>query len=150
MEFTKLESQMFDRPMRRAHEPLTPVIADANERYQILPHPSPSRVWPHLPGVTSNQMININFLESTPWVTATILSTQTSTAPTDPGEEGNHNEEGIHWAPKFHAKIHNLIKMLCHVSKIESYLFCKDPNKTLWYFNTNFEHISLNSSIQQD
>ena len=31
-EFTKLESQMFDRPMRRAHEPLTPVIADANER----------------------------------------------------------------------------------------------------------------------
>merc|ERR1712168_1583737 len=26
-EFTKLESQMFDRPMRRAHEPLTPVIA---------------------------------------------------------------------------------------------------------------------------
>ena len=32
MEFTKLESQMFDRPMRRAHEPLTPVIADANDR----------------------------------------------------------------------------------------------------------------------
>ena len=35
MEFTKLESQMFDRPMRRAHEPLTPVIADANERYFV-------------------------------------------------------------------------------------------------------------------
>ena len=32
MEFSKLESQMFDRPMRRAYEPLTPVIADANER----------------------------------------------------------------------------------------------------------------------
>ena len=32
MEFTKLESQMFDKPMRRAHEPLTPVIADANDR----------------------------------------------------------------------------------------------------------------------
>ena len=33
MEFTKLESQMFDKPMRRAHEPLTPVIADANDRW---------------------------------------------------------------------------------------------------------------------
>ena len=32
MEFSKLESQMFDRPLRRAYEPLTPVIADANER----------------------------------------------------------------------------------------------------------------------
>merc|ERR1711963_1210285 len=36
MEFTKLESQMFDRPMRRAHEPLTPVIADANERINSM------------------------------------------------------------------------------------------------------------------
>merc|ERR1711878_231115 len=36
MEFSKLESQMFDRPMRRAYEPLTPVIADANERINSL------------------------------------------------------------------------------------------------------------------
>merc|ERR1712117_912440 len=36
MEFSKLESQMFDRPMRRAHEPLTPVIADANDRINTL------------------------------------------------------------------------------------------------------------------
>ena len=35
MEFSKLESQMFDKPMRRAHEPLTPVIADANDRYAL-------------------------------------------------------------------------------------------------------------------
>merc|ERR1712018_788978 len=36
MEFSKLESQMFDRPLRRAYEPLTPVIADANERINTL------------------------------------------------------------------------------------------------------------------
>merc|ERR1712142_20515 len=36
MEFSKLESQMFDKPMRRAHEPLTPVIADANDRINTL------------------------------------------------------------------------------------------------------------------
>ena len=35
MEFTKLESQMFDKPLRRAHQPLTPVIADANERWEV-------------------------------------------------------------------------------------------------------------------
>merc|ERR1712156_736910 len=36
MEFSKLESQMFDRPLRKAYEPLTPVIADANERINTL------------------------------------------------------------------------------------------------------------------
>merc|ERR1711953_1580741 len=36
MEFSKLESQMFDRPLRRAYGPLTPVIADANERINTL------------------------------------------------------------------------------------------------------------------
>ena len=35
-EMTKLESQMFDKPLRRAYEPLTPVIADANDRYSII------------------------------------------------------------------------------------------------------------------
>merc|ERR1712156_520756 len=35
MEFSKLESQMFDRPLRKAYEPLTPVIADANERWGL-------------------------------------------------------------------------------------------------------------------
>ena len=40
MEFSKLESQMFDRPMRRAYEPLTPVIADANERWALCLSPT--------------------------------------------------------------------------------------------------------------
>ena len=31
-EFGKLETQLFDRPKRRAQEPLTRVIADANDR----------------------------------------------------------------------------------------------------------------------
>eukprot|EP00092_Neocalanus_flemingeri_P064089 GFUD01077667.1.p1 GENE.GFUD01077667.1~~GFUD01077667.1.p1 ORF type:complete len:119 (+),score=21.57 GFUD01077667.1:40-396(+) len=35
-EFGKLESQMFDRPKRKAQEPLTPVIADANDRIHSL------------------------------------------------------------------------------------------------------------------
>ena len=31
-EFGKLECQLFDRPKRKATEPLTPVIAEANDR----------------------------------------------------------------------------------------------------------------------
>merc|ERR1712013_714953 len=31
-ELAKLESQLFDRPKRKATEPLTPVIAEANDR----------------------------------------------------------------------------------------------------------------------
>lgn len=31
-EFSKLESQMFDKPRKRAAEPLTPVLPDAHER----------------------------------------------------------------------------------------------------------------------
>eukprot|EP00090_Calanus_glacialis_P026688 TRINITY_DN4195_c0_g1_i1.p1 TRINITY_DN4195_c0_g1~~TRINITY_DN4195_c0_g1_i1.p1 ORF type:complete len:118 (+),score=29.37 TRINITY_DN4195_c0_g1_i1:53-406(+) len=35
-EFGKLETQLFDRPKRRAQEPLTRVIADANDRIHSL------------------------------------------------------------------------------------------------------------------
>eukprot|EP00092_Neocalanus_flemingeri_P104056 GFUD01133233.1.p1 GENE.GFUD01133233.1~~GFUD01133233.1.p1 ORF type:complete len:118 (-),score=27.29 GFUD01133233.1:103-456(-) len=35
-QFGKLETQMFDRPKRKAQEPLTPVIADANDRINSL------------------------------------------------------------------------------------------------------------------
>jgi hypothetical protein len=31
-EFSKLESQMFDRPRKRASEPLTPILPDAHDR----------------------------------------------------------------------------------------------------------------------
>jgi len=31
-EFSKLESQMFDRPRKRAAEPLTPILPDAHDR----------------------------------------------------------------------------------------------------------------------
>jgi len=31
-EFSKLESQMFDKPRKRASEPLTPVLPDAHDR----------------------------------------------------------------------------------------------------------------------
>ncbi len=31
-EFSKLESQMFDRPKKRAAEPLTPILPDAHDR----------------------------------------------------------------------------------------------------------------------
>ena len=31
-QLVKLETQMFNRPSRKSHQPLTPVIADANER----------------------------------------------------------------------------------------------------------------------
>ncbi len=31
-EFSKLESQMFDRPRKRAHQPLTPILPDAHDR----------------------------------------------------------------------------------------------------------------------
>ena len=33
-ELAKLESQLFDRPKRKATEPLTPVIAEANDRWE--------------------------------------------------------------------------------------------------------------------
>jgi len=35
-QFGKLESQLFDIPKRKAQEPLTPVIADANDRIHSL------------------------------------------------------------------------------------------------------------------
>merc|ERR1712086_900330 len=35
-QFGKMESQLFDRPSRKAQEPLTPVIADANDRIHSL------------------------------------------------------------------------------------------------------------------
>ena len=32
-QISKLESELLDRPKRKAHQPLTPVIAEANDRY---------------------------------------------------------------------------------------------------------------------
>ena len=56
-QISKLESQLFDRPKRKSHQPLTPVIAEANDRL--------------LQGIEKKKSLNILFSGFTALATAT-------------------------------------------------------------------------------